>query len=112
MSRAWKRRLAGLGVACVSLAVAACVGFSGYGDDYGDGAPGYPGYVGGYYEPWGYDYGGWGDQYWVGPPRGEDGWHRDGGYHDDHGRGRPMGDAGGRPRGGRAAPSIPRRPRG
>jgi len=28
------------------------------------------GYVGGYYEPYGYEYGGWGPGYRVGPPRG------------------------------------------
>jgi hypothetical protein len=57
--------------------------------------PGYDGsvdvgYVGGFYEPYGYDYGGWGGRYRVGPPRGG---ARMGG-----------GRAGG---GGRAAPSIP-----
>ena len=30
------------------------------------------GYVGGYYEPYGYDYGGWGGAYRVGPGRGGD----------------------------------------
>jgi hypothetical protein len=30
------------------------------------------GYVGGYYEPYGYDYGGWGGGYRVGPGRGGD----------------------------------------
>jgi hypothetical protein len=28
------------------------------------------GYVGGYYEPYGHDYGGWGHSYYVAPPRG------------------------------------------
>jgi hypothetical protein len=33
-----------------------------------------------FYEPYGYEYGGWGPGYWVGPPRGGGGWHhRDGG---------------------------------
>jgi len=31
-----------------------------------------PGYIGGYYEPYGYEYGAWGPGYWVGPPRGGD----------------------------------------
>ena len=30
------------------------------------------GYIGGVYEPNGYDYGGWGRSYQVGPPRGHD----------------------------------------
>lgn len=47
------------------------------------------GYVGGVYEPAGYEYGGWGRGYRVGPPRG-----------------------GVRAPAGRAAPSIPRGPRG
>ena len=60
------------------------------------------GYVGDYYEPYGYDYGGWGGRYHVGPPpRGGGGWHGGGG----HG---PVGHPGG---GGRPAPSIPGRPR-
>ncbi|MDR3682940.1 MAG: hypothetical protein P4L11_04345 [Geothrix sp.] len=36
-----------------------------YGDDFGDGF----GYPGDFYEPYGYDYGGWGGGYQVGPPR-------------------------------------------
>jgi hypothetical protein len=39
------------------------------------------GYVGGYYEPYGYDYGGWGPGYVVGPYRG--GGHGD--FHRDRG---------------------------
>ena len=50
------------------------------------------GYVGGYYEPYGYAYGGWGGHYNVGPPRGGGAWHARGGGH--------------------AAPSIPSRGRG
>jgi hypothetical protein len=66
------------------------------------------GYVGGYYEPYGYDYGGWGGAYRVGPGRCCD--HRD-----DH---RVDGGRGGhapayRPApAGRSAPSIPGRSRG
>jgi hypothetical protein len=44
--------------------VYACVA-TGVGYDGGVGA----GYVGGYYEPYGYDYGGWGGGYLVGPGR-------------------------------------------
>lgn len=39
------------------------------------------GYVGDYYEPYGYDYGGWGPGYAVGPYRGGHGdFHRDRGH--------------------------------
>jgi hypothetical protein len=73
------------------------------------------GYVGGYYEPYGYDYGGWGGAYRVGPGRCCE--HRDDHGHDghdgrgDHGRGghapayRPA-------PAGRSAPSIPGHSRG
>jgi hypothetical protein len=47
------------------LTLSACVA-TGYG--YGDGDGGM-GYVGGYYEPAGYEVGGWGPGYRVGPPR-------------------------------------------
>jgi hypothetical protein len=79
------------------------------------------GYGGGYYEPYGYDYGGWGGGYLVGPGRccGRD-------HHDDDRRGgrEPGGhEPGGRAPGahapayrpapaGRSAPSIPGRSRG
>jgi len=78
--------------------LAACaVEGPGYGEvDYG--------YVGGYYEPYGYDYGGWGGRYHVGPP-GRGGGRAEG--HPDGGR--PGGHPGG---GGRSAPSIPSRGRG
>jgi hypothetical protein len=61
------------------------------------------GYVGGYYEPYGYDYGGWGPGYAVGPYRsGHGGYYRDRGhapaFHSAP-QGHPM-------------PSIPSRPRG
>lgn len=39
--------------------------------EHGDGGGLDVGYAGGYYEPWGYDYGGWGGGYRVGPPRGD-----------------------------------------
>jgi hypothetical protein len=75
----------------------------------GVGVEGDVGYVGGYYEPYGYDYGGWGAGYRVGPGR-----CCDHGDHGDHGAGR--GRAGHAPAyrpapAGRAAPSIPGRSR-
>jgi hypothetical protein len=82
------------------IIVSACaVGVGGYGD--GGGYAGADvGYVGGYYEPYGYEYGGWGHGYRVGPPRGGVG-HVGGAGPP---RGRPPGGA-------RPAPSIPGRPR-
>jgi hypothetical protein len=70
------------------------------------------GYVGGYYEPYGYEYGGWGGAYRVGPPPccgHRDDRHDD--RHDDHGH---VGHAPAyRPApAGRSAPSIPGRSRG
>jgi hypothetical protein len=77
----------------------------------GVGVEGTLGYDGGYYEPYGYDYGGWGAGYRVGPGRCCD--HRDG--HHDHpvGRGGRAGHAPAyRPApAGRSAPSIPSRSR-
>jgi hypothetical protein len=58
------------------------------------------GYVGGYYEPYGYDYGGWGHGYRVGPGRGDD---RRGDHPSHPYRAAPPT---------RRAPSIPGRPRG
>ena len=74
----------------------------------GVGVEGGVGYAGGYYEPYGYDYGGWGAGYRVGPSRGGD--HRD-----DHAGNR--GHVGRAPAyrpapAGRSAPSIPGRSRG
>jgi squid-like protein/heterogeneous nuclear ribonucleoprotein A1/A3 len=81
-------KLAGLGLLAL-LALAACVvGGGGYGGDVD------VGYVGGYYEPGGYDYGGWGPGYRVGPPRGGE-------------RGPGGGERGPGGGGGRGAPSIP-----
>lgn len=75
----------------------------------GVGVEGSVGYDGGYYEPYGYDYGGWGVGYRVGPSRCCD--HRDVHVHPvDRGRGgrapafRPA-------PAGRTAPSIPGRSR-
>jgi hypothetical protein len=77
----------------------------------GVGVEGGVGYDGGYYEPSGYDYGGWGVGYRVGPSRCCD--HRD----DHHDHPVPHGNAGRAPAyhpapAGRPAPSIPGRPRG
>ena len=77
----------------------------------GVGVEGSVGYDGGYYEPYGYDYGGWGAAYRVGPGRCCD--HRD--DHHDHpvARGGRAGRAPAyRPApAGRSAPSIPGRSR-
>jgi len=73
----------------------------------GVGVEGDVGYAGGYYEPYGYDYGGWGVGYRVGPSRCCD--HRD-----DHqgNRGRVGHAPAYRPApAGRSAPSIPSRSR-
>jgi hypothetical protein len=65
------------------------------------------GYAGGYYEPYGYDYGGWGGRYNVGPGRGFD--HRDDHRNDHHAGHAPAY----RPApSGRSAPSLPHRSRG
>jgi hypothetical protein len=74
----------------------------------GVGVEGSVGYDGGYYEPYGYDYGGWGGAYRVGPGRG--GERRDD-HHDDHRGGGRVGHAPAyRPApAGRSAPSIPGR---
>jgi len=81
------------------IIVSACaVGVGGY--DGGGYAGADVGYVGGYYEPYGYEYGGWGHGYRVGPPRG--------GVGHVGGAGPPRGRP---PGGGRPAPSIPGRPR-
>jgi len=78
----------------------------------GVGVEGSVGYDGGYYEPYGYDYGGWGVGYRVGPGRCCD--HRDD-HRDDHhdvGRDRPGHAPAYRPApAGRSAPSIPSRSR-
>ena len=110
--------LAGL-MGSVTLAIFSSCAVTGVGVDGSVGVD--YGYPGAYYEPYGYDYGGWGGGYWVGPSRG--------GHRDDHGDGRrDVGgrDAGGRDAGGRgghapayrpaprgrSAPSIPGRSRG
>jgi hypothetical protein len=55
------------GLALLVLVVSSCA-VTGVGVE---GDVGY-GYDAGYYEPWGYDYGGWGQGYRVGPGRGGD----------------------------------------
>jgi hypothetical protein len=89
-----------------------------------EGTVGAVGYDAGYYEPYGYEYGGWGPAYRVGPGRGGDrrgDWHggdRGGDRGGDHG-GQRGGDRGGQPSrpyrpapASRPIPSIPRGPRG
>jgi hypothetical protein len=89
-----------------------------------DGSVGVVGYDAGYYEPYGYEYGGWGPGYRVGPGRGGDRRHEGGGdRHQDGGGDRHQG-GGDRHQGGgashsyrpapasRPTPSIPNRPRG
>jgi hypothetical protein len=63
------------------------------------------GYAGGYYEPYGYDYGGWGPGYAVGPYRGGHG----GVYHDRGGGHAPAFHPAPQ---GHPMPSLPSRPRG
>jgi hypothetical protein len=68
------------------------------------------GYAGGYYEPYGYEYGGWGPGYRVGPGRGGDR-RSDGGG--DHRPVAPRASHSYRPApASRPTPSIPNRPRG
>ena len=89
-----------LGTALLMLASCAVTGV---------GVEGSVGYAGGYYEPYGYDYGDWGVGYRVGPGRCCD--HRD-----EHEHPVDRGRAGRAPAyrpapAGRSAPSIPRRSR-
>ncbi len=84
MSAAWKT--GALAFLVLAILAGCAVEGVGYGGDVG------VSYAGDFYEPFGYEYGGWGGGYRVGPPRG----HRD-----DHGGA-----------GGRRAPSIPSAPRG
>jgi hypothetical protein len=112
----WNLGVLGLATLVAASACTVTAGGVGYGEaDYE--------YVGGFYEPYGYDYGGWGRGYRVGPPRGEDhgGPHHDGdrggpgrGPGPDHERG--SGGGGGHPYRsappGRSMPSIPAHPRG
>ena len=87
-------RTAFIGVALLLLAacVAGGAAYYGGGVDVSYGAD--------FYEPWGYEYGGWGPGYWVGPPRHGWGWH----HHND-GRPPPYHPVE------RPAPSLPNRHR-
>lgn len=85
VSRTWKIGAVAL-LAAAALAACAVEGVG-----YGGGDVGVS-YVGGFYEPFGYEYGGWGPGYRIGPPR-------------NRGGGR-----GGAP--GRGVPSIPTTPHG
>jgi hypothetical protein len=96
--RALPSRLALMAAIALPLLQACAVTADGYGGDVG--------YVGGFYEPYGYEYGGWGPDYRVGPPRGGD-WGGHGGDGGDHG-----GHGGGGGGGGHGAPSIPGGSRG
>jgi hypothetical protein len=58
MPRAWKMGAVGA-LALTSLTACVVGGYQGEGG---------VGYVGGFYEPGGYEYGGWGHDYRVGPP--------------------------------------------
>lgn len=88
-----RKGLAAAGLSALALTIVSSCAVTGVGATVG------VGYDAGYYEPWGYDYGGWGNGYRVGPGR----------------RGDPRG---GHPRSYRPAPSsrpmpsIPNRPRG
>jgi ABC-type amino acid transport substrate-binding protein len=85
-----------VGLALLALATLHACAVTGVGVDGSVGV----GYDAGYYEPWGYDYGGWGGGYRVGPGRGGErrGGHPARGY-------RPA-------PGGRPSPSLPGRARG
>jgi hypothetical protein len=94
-----RRTLLGAAICVLGVAVLASCAVDGVGVDGSVGV----GYVGGYYEPYGYDYGGWGPGYAVGPYRGGHG-----GYARDRGHAPAFRPA----PGGRSMPSIPGRSRG
>ena len=98
------------GFCCVALGLLSACAVTGVGVE------GSVGYDGGYYEPYGYDYGGWGAGYRVGPSRCCE--HRDDHHDRAVDRGHPVdrGHVGRSPAyhpapAGRPAPSIPGRPR-
>jgi hypothetical protein len=68
MKGALMRRAARSGAAALVLMLLNACAVTGVGVDGSVGV----GYDAGYYEPWGYDYGGWGPGYRVGPGRGGD----------------------------------------
>jgi hypothetical protein len=91
-----RNRWIAVGLGALGLSMLSACAVTGVGVDGDVGV----GYVGGYYEPYGYEYGGWGGGYRVGPGRGGDrrGDHRSPAY-----RAAPSS---------RRTPSIPSRPRG
>jgi hypothetical protein len=88
------------GIAVLTLLQACVAGGGGYYE--GGGAE--VSYGADFYEPYGYEYGGWGPRYWVGPPRGGD--HRP---DHDHRGGSPPAYRPAEPS--RSMPSIPSRQR-
>lgn len=105
MSRPIHRMAAGAAAMILAAGLSSCAVT-------GVGVEGDVGYSGGYYEPYGYDYGGWGGTYFVGPGRrGFD--HRDDhrdDHHFDHHGGHPPAYRPAPP--GHSAPSLPHRSRG
>jgi hypothetical protein len=96
----WRNRLLAVTAGAMSVTALYSCAVTGVGVDGEVGV----GYAGGYYEPYGYDYGGWGRGYYVAPGRGLD--HRD----DHRGGGRAPAY---RPApAGRSAPSLPHGSRG
>jgi hypothetical protein len=90
----WTRRLLLPGAALLLAMLASCVAGVGYDGDVG------VAYSPGYIQPYGYEYGGWGPGYVVGPGRGGD---RRGPQASHSYRSAPQS---------RPTPSIPRAPRG
>jgi hypothetical protein len=96
----WRNRLLAVTAGAITVTALYSCAVTGVGVDGEVGV----GYAGGYYEPYGYDYGGWGRGYHVAPGRGSD--HRD----DHRGGGRAPAY---RPApAGRSAPSLPHGSRG
>jgi hypothetical protein len=90
--------MSGIAIGLLTLLNGCVVGGAGY-----EGGVGVA-YGGDFYEPYGYEYGGWGSRYRVGPPRGGD-------RRPEHpGDSRPPAYHPAAPS--RAMPSIPSRPRG
>jgi hypothetical protein len=99
MSPVLRRSLAGLMAVAIVLVLEACVAGPGY-----EGGVVEASYGADFYEPYGYDYGGWGPGYRVGPPRGGEGHpdHHPGGHAPPYRAAAPS----------RGMPSIPTRSRG
>jgi hypothetical protein len=99
-------------IACIATAVF-LAGCAVSGGGVGVGVDANLGYDAGYYEPYGYEYGGWGPGYGVAPWRGDRGDH---GRHDDHPRDNQPHDRGHAPAyrpapAGHSTPSLPSHPR-